>query len=52
MVVVPTDNEVVIEFVDTWAESIGKVLTVLGLGAVVVTTVLWRRRRVTPVTNA
>jgi hypothetical protein len=46
MVVVPTDNEVVIEFVDTWPETIGKVLTVIGLGAVVVATVLWRRREV------
>jgi hypothetical protein len=52
MVVVPTDDQVVIEFVDTWAESIGKVLTVVGLGAVVVMTVLWKRRRVTPAANA
>ncbi|MFB3109811.1 MAG: hypothetical protein ACE1Y8_01550, partial [Acidimicrobiia bacterium] len=30
MVVVPTDNEVVIEFQDTWAESSGQILTIVG----------------------
>ncbi|MFZ0013407.1 MAG: hypothetical protein WAL25_04755 [Acidimicrobiia bacterium] len=46
MVVVPTQNDVVIEFRDTWAESGGKVLTLVGLGALIVIggTVFWRRR--------
>lgn len=46
MVVVPTEREVVIEFVDTWPESVGKVLTLLGVVAVVVAGVVWRRRGV------
>ena len=46
MVVVPTQNDVVLEFRDTWAESGGKVLTVVGLGALLAIggLVLWRRR--------
>ena len=44
MVVVPTDNEVVIEFQDTWAESSGQILTVIGLvGLIVGGFVAWRR---------
>jgi hypothetical protein len=33
MVVVPTTNEVVIEFRDTWAETLGKLLSLGGVGA-------------------
>ena len=44
MVVVPTDNDVVIEFQDTWAESSGQILTVIGLvGLIVGGFVAWRR---------
>lgn len=44
MVVVPTDNEVVIEFQDTWAESSGQILTIVGLvGLIVGGFVAWRR---------
>lgn len=44
MVVVPTDNEVVIEFQDTWAESSGQILTIVGLvGLLVGGFVAWRR---------
>jgi len=48
MVVVPTERDVVIEFVDTWPESIGKVLTLIGLGAAVVMTVIRRRSSIKP----
>ncbi|MCI0424260.1 MAG: hypothetical protein L0Z47_00215 [Actinobacteria bacterium] len=44
MVIVPTETEVVLEFTDTWAETLGKLLTVVGLGAVVVVSLLWSRR--------
>ncbi len=46
MVVVPTENEVVIEFADTWAETGGKVLTLVGVGSLLAIggVVLWRRR--------
>lgn len=46
MVVVPTENHVVIEFRDTWAEGAGKVLTLGGLGslAVIGGMLAWRRR--------
>jgi hypothetical protein len=47
MVVVPTEEEVVIEFRDTWAESIGKILTLIGGAALVGMFVVDRRRRVT-----
>lgn len=43
MVVVPRSEEVVLEFTDTWAEKLGKVLTVGGLTALVFVAV--RRRR-------
>ena len=44
MVVVPTDNEVVIEFQDTWAESSGQILTIVGLvGLLVGGFAAWRR---------
>ncbi len=36
MVVVPTQEDVVISFNDTWPESVGKVLTIVGLVALVV----------------
>jgi hypothetical protein len=44
MVVVPTSEDVVLEFQDTWAETGGKIATLLGiLGLVGV--VVWGRRR-------
>ena len=44
MVVVPTDNEVVIEFEDTWAESSGQILTIVGGAALIIGGfVAWRR---------
>jgi hypothetical protein len=46
MVVVPTENEVVIEFADTWAETAGKVLTLGGVvGLAAVGGAIWWRRR-------
>lgn len=48
MVVVPTEEDVVIEFQDTWAESGGKMLTLGGVVALIVVGVfVYRRRRVT-----
>jgi LPXTG-motif cell wall-anchored protein len=46
MVVVPTEENVVIEFEDTWAESGGKLLTFGGVTslAVVGGLLYWRRR--------
>ncbi len=45
MVVVPTEREVVLEFRNTWAESTGQVLTILGgFGLAAVGAVAWRRR--------
>ncbi len=46
MVVVPTEEEVVIEFGDTWAETGGKVLTFGGIASLLVLggIVLWQRR--------
>lgn len=48
MVVVPTENEVVIEFADTWAETGGKVLSLGGIGALLILggAWYWRRRSV------
>lgn len=43
MVVVPTTEEVVIEFNDTWAESGGKIATVVGV-VLLVGALVWRRR--------
>ncbi len=43
MVVVPTQEEVVIEFSDTWAENLGKLLTLGGLVGLIA--VWWVRRR-------
>jgi hypothetical protein len=46
MVVVPTENEVVLEFNDTWAESIGQILSGLGILALLgVGIVISGRRR-------
>ncbi|MFQ5524338.1 MAG: hypothetical protein ACE5F5_12325, partial [Acidimicrobiia bacterium] len=47
MVVVPTQNEVVLEFRDTWAETVGKGMTLIGFLAVVGAGArdLWRSRR-------
>ena len=36
MVVVPTEEDVVIEFRDTWAETVGKILTLAGIVGLVV----------------
>jgi hypothetical protein len=44
MVVVPTQREVVIEFEDTWAETGGKILTVLGIAGLVAFGYVLRRR--------
>ena len=46
MVVVPTEEEVVIEFGDTWAETGGKVLTFGGIASLLILggMVLWQRR--------
>ena len=43
MVVVPTQADVVIEFVDTWPETVGKILTVVGVLALV-GAAIWDRR--------
>jgi hypothetical protein len=45
MVVVPTSESVVLEFRDTWAESAGKIATLLGVIALIGVTVRGRRRR-------
>jgi hypothetical protein len=42
MVVVPTSEDVVLEFEDTWAENGGKIATVVGL-VLLLGAVLWRR---------
>jgi hypothetical protein len=44
MVVVPTEEEVVIEFSNTWAETGGKILSLLGIVALVAVVVVLRRR--------
>jgi hypothetical protein len=44
MVVIPTDEHVVLEFANTWAENVGNVLTVAGIGTVVLWMVRHRRR--------
>ena len=46
MVVVPTQEDVVLEFQDTWAETGGKILTLVGVTALVVVGVFWWRRSV------
>ncbi len=43
MVVVPTSEQVVIEFNDTWAENGGKIATVVGV-VLLVGALVWRRR--------
>ena len=49
MVVVPTDREVVVEFQDTWVETVGKLLTLGGVGAfAVIAGIRLRRERLTP----
>jgi hypothetical protein len=45
MVVVPTENDVVIEFHDTWAETGGKVLTLGGVASLVLVGAALGRRR-------
>jgi hypothetical protein len=44
MVVVPTDETVVLEFEETWAESGGKVASLLGV-VVLLGALLWGKRR-------
>lgn len=48
MVVVPTQEDVVLEFEDTWAESGGRLLTLLGIGALLVVggLIAFRQRKV------
>lgn len=50
MVVVPTQNEVVLEFQDTWAETGGKLMTLGGVGALLLVggMLYWRRRSTSP----
>jgi hypothetical protein len=50
MVVVPTENDVVIEFQDTWAETGGKLLTLGGVGTLLIVggMLYWRRRSSRP----
>jgi flagellar biogenesis protein FliO len=45
MVVVPTQEDVVIEFVDTWPETAGKLITAASLVLLVLWGVRRRRRR-------
>ena len=45
MVVVPTEREVVLEFTDTWAESIGRILSGLGILALLAVWVVISARR-------
>jgi hypothetical protein len=47
MVVVPTQNDVVIEFRDTWAENGGKILTLGGVVALISVGLVMRQRRPT-----
>ena len=47
MVVVPTQEDVEIEFQDTWAESGGKILTLGGVGSLLAIGFVTYRRRVT-----
>jgi uncharacterized membrane protein len=49
MVVVPTQEDVVIEFADTWPEIGGKLLSLGGVGGLIAIGVLYWRRRVNPV---
>jgi hypothetical protein len=44
MVVVPTAEQVVLEFEDTWAENGGKIASVVGT-VLLVGALLWGRRR-------
>jgi hypothetical protein len=50
MVVVPTNEEVTLEFQDTWAESGGKILTLGGVGSLIIVggIIFWRRRVSSP----
>ena len=51
MVVVPTENEVVLEFEDTWAESGGKILTLGGVATLIVGGYVLRRRGLEPLSD-
>ncbi|MGH3649718.1 MAG: hypothetical protein ACRDU9_03340 [Acidimicrobiia bacterium] len=53
MVVVPTENDVVLEFEDTWAETGGKILTLGGVGSLIAVggVFQWRRRASAPPHN-
>ncbi len=54
MVVVPTQEEVVVEFQDTWAETGGKLLTFGGVASLVIVggMLIWRRRNDLPEAGA
>jgi hypothetical protein len=45
MIVVPTEEEVVIEFANTWPEKVGMILSVAGVAVIGLLVVLDRRRR-------
>ena len=46
MVVVPTQEEVVLEFRNTWVETSGLVLSAVGIAGLAAWGLVWRRRRV------
>jgi hypothetical protein len=50
MVVLPTNEEVTLEFQDTWAESGGKILSLGGVGSLIIVggLIFWRRRVSSP----
>ena len=45
MMVVPTQEEVVLEFQNTWVETTGLVLSAVGIAGLAAWGLVWRRRR-------